>query len=430
MNQLYQEAFDQWVLSDLADSTAECIPKKILDSKEMQTIEGFYALQMQWLINISHSPYDQWQKIYGKELDVGKEQQEFKTQSSFRDSKKNDSRRVLKLTLTDGRKTVVGLEYSPIPCLNTKMAPGVKVLISGKIRCANHVLLLEAQNVKILGGELSTLAIEYAYENVLLRALNKPINPNPKLDYEEDAASQIAPTQEFRLPAKPMQSTRSIPQQQLIQPAASIPSLDEDEDDAIFCDIDIDQITAIATSQTNQNSSRNISTEDEMFSEINIEVQSTSKPTETSSRSTSFRSSSQEETSVSNVCDKNYPFKLRGINLATIDQMISATNSDKVKIQHLMIKAEIDSIVEPTRITRSQWSLGALLADNISSSQFQVRFSNSVLEKLSGTTGREMQEMNALRKNRPQLEHDIQKVMKYFDIWQIQCNILFSLNRF
>lgn len=56
--------------------------------------------------------------------------------------------------------------------------------LTGPMRCINHVLLLESKNVKILGGELESLLIENAFENVLLRALNKPMNPNPKTDYK------------------------------------------------------------------------------------------------------------------------------------------------------------------------------------------------------------------------------------------------------
>lgn len=43
--------------------------------------------------------------------------------------------------------------------------------------------MLEPKNVKVLGGEIDKYLIVNAYENVLLRQLNQPINPIPKTDY-------------------------------------------------------------------------------------------------------------------------------------------------------------------------------------------------------------------------------------------------------
>lgn len=92
-------------------------------------------------------------------------------------------KRVLKLELTDGHQTVTAMEYSPIPCLKTHLTPGIKIVLTGPMRCVNHVLLLEAKNVQLLAGEVSTMTIENAYENVLRRILNQPMNPNPRTDY-------------------------------------------------------------------------------------------------------------------------------------------------------------------------------------------------------------------------------------------------------
>lgn len=91
---------------------------------------------------------------------------------------------MIKLELTDGYRTVSALEYSPIPILNTQLAPGLKVLVIGPLRCVNHILFLEAKNLKILGGEVATFTIDNAYENVLHKKLNQPINPNPITEYQ------------------------------------------------------------------------------------------------------------------------------------------------------------------------------------------------------------------------------------------------------
>lgn len=92
-------------------------------------------------------------------------------------------KRVLKLQLTDGHQTVTAMEYRPVPMLHTKLTPGCKCLILGPVRCVNKVLMLESKNVKLLGGEVAKYVVENAFENVLLRQLNRPLNPNPKTEY-------------------------------------------------------------------------------------------------------------------------------------------------------------------------------------------------------------------------------------------------------
>lgn len=186
-NQLFEQADEQWQLSDLSDSGGPCLPNSIFNEKQSHTITGIFPLQLQYLIDIAESAYDQWQKMHNKQLDEGKEQQEFK-QTQATGQQRNTAatakaRRVLKLELFDGRRSVTAMEYRPIPCLNTKLTPGTKVLVSGPLRCVNHVLLLEAKNIRMIGGEVGTLLIQNAFENVLLRKLNRPLNPNPKTNY-------------------------------------------------------------------------------------------------------------------------------------------------------------------------------------------------------------------------------------------------------
>ena len=93
---------------------------------------------------------------------------------------------MLKLELSDGHRTVIALEYRPIPVLNTKISPGYKLLITGPLKVVNKVLLLESKNVKLLGGEVDTLLIVNALENLLLKKLGEPMVNNPRMDYAED----------------------------------------------------------------------------------------------------------------------------------------------------------------------------------------------------------------------------------------------------
>lgn len=77
-NELCEKAQEQWELSDLSDSGVPCLPQSIRIQKTCHEINGTFPVQMQYLIDISESAYNQWQKIRDKEVDIGKEQPEFK----------------------------------------------------------------------------------------------------------------------------------------------------------------------------------------------------------------------------------------------------------------------------------------------------------------------------------------------------------------
>lgn len=77
IDQLFQQAEEQWELSDLGDSGIKCLPDSIFNKKECHTINGTFPLQMQFLLDISESPYDQLQRMQDKETEVSKEQPEF-----------------------------------------------------------------------------------------------------------------------------------------------------------------------------------------------------------------------------------------------------------------------------------------------------------------------------------------------------------------
>lgn len=85
-NQLYQQADEQWELSDLGDSGIKCLPDTIFNDKNSHIINGTFPVQLQQLLDISESPYDQLQNIQNKEIEMGKEQPEFK-QSALKTKK-------------------------------------------------------------------------------------------------------------------------------------------------------------------------------------------------------------------------------------------------------------------------------------------------------------------------------------------------------
>ncbi|ETN67000.1 hypothetical protein AND_001203 [Anopheles darlingi] len=183
---LFEFAFSQWLLADLREIGVAVLPTGFNSRTEQYTLNGSFPIQMHQLIDISESAYDQWRKMYDKKLDEADDEVQMRKNQTQHTKK----RRMLKLELSDGKQTVTAMEHSPIRCLNTKLAPGSKILLSGPLRCINSVLFLEPKNVRLLGGEIDVLLIDNAYENVLLRAMNKPINPNPKIEYEESEVEE------------------------------------------------------------------------------------------------------------------------------------------------------------------------------------------------------------------------------------------------
>ncbi|CAO1420605.1 unnamed protein product [Diamesa tonsa] len=199
---LFSSAMDQYLLGDLTEIAIPTLPDSIALKKEPFILNGKFTLQMMQLIDISESPYDQWRKLHNKVLD---DVDETRGPKNFQPKKK----RMLKLTLTDGIKTVIAMEYKIIPALNTKFPPGIKLQLIGPINCVNHVLMLESKNIKNLGGEVDTLLIENAYENILLALLNKPMNPNPVSDYLEDTLVLETDRTNSNIVPTPMNTTSS-----------------------------------------------------------------------------------------------------------------------------------------------------------------------------------------------------------------------------
>lgn len=129
------------------------------------------------------------------------------------------------------------MEMSPIPCLHTKLPPGVKILICGPIKVVNKVLYLEAKNVKVLGGEVDTLLITNAYENIILKALNEPLTAKPKRDYYEPPVTVEPVRRPHNIAPKPMP---------LAKPQNPKP-IDDYFDDSDFDSVNLDNLQGLST---------------------------------------------------------------------------------------------------------------------------------------------------------------------------------------
>ncbi|XP_053670396.1 uncharacterized protein LOC128720728 [Anopheles nili] len=232
---LFQFAYSQWLLADLTNIGIPVLPPDFDKKVEQHTLSGSFPLQMQYMIDISEPAYEQWRNLYDKKLDEADDEVQMRRNQAPNVKK----RRMLKLMLTDGKQTVVALEHSPISCLYTQLLPGLKLQLTGPLRCVNNVIFLESKNVRVLGGEVDVLLITNAYENVLLRVLNRPANPNPKLDYEEVEVSEIKNRPNYKAIESIPMNTHSVAKE--YQRKSQVVD-EEDVDDSLLLGIDLDMV--------------------------------------------------------------------------------------------------------------------------------------------------------------------------------------------
>ncbi|KAL3277372.1 hypothetical protein HHI36_012721, partial [Cryptolaemus montrouzieri] len=172
-DQLQQEVHNQWLAQDARAIEVPVLPPD-LSTKKYMLLNGNYSLQVMQVVDISKPKYWQLQQIRKESALTGPTRNE--TIESI-----GTGKRVLQLTLTDGVQYVEAMEYKPIPILNINLTPGIKVRLSGPITIRRGRLMLQEQNIRILGGEVDDLLVSNAAENVLSRALNLPENPNPQI---------------------------------------------------------------------------------------------------------------------------------------------------------------------------------------------------------------------------------------------------------
>lgn len=65
------------------------------------------------------------------------------------------------------------------------------------------------------------------------------------------------------------------------------------------------------------------------------------------------------------ILDLNYPFKLRGLSLVTIDQLMKIEDYEALRGREFFVKADILNVYEKLRITVDEiWSVGVVLRDS------------------------------------------------------------------
>ncbi|XP_076665685.1 uncharacterized protein LOC143367598 [Andrena cerasifolii] len=176
----------QWQLSDLRETNNEngSLPHDLSRQKFIILSEN-YILQVEQMYDIATSKYKQLEQIRNTRISEV-EPSETENLEKWEPPKK----RMIQLRLTDGLQNVIAIEYNYMSRLNDMLLPGYKVLIIGPVKCRKGVLLLEEGKLKGIGGEVDSLLIPNALENILARALNLQENPDP---YNDDRSKSNNP---------------------------------------------------------------------------------------------------------------------------------------------------------------------------------------------------------------------------------------------
>lgn len=66
---LLSKAYGQWLLADLKEVGLPSLPASINNNPKRHSVTGKYALQVNFMLDISSSPYDQLRSLYNKQLD-------------------------------------------------------------------------------------------------------------------------------------------------------------------------------------------------------------------------------------------------------------------------------------------------------------------------------------------------------------------------
>lgn len=196
---IFDHLFLQFLYSNLSDSLNPEMRIPVHAAKVV--IIKRMVFQMVSYTNISFSLYEQlsentrndddlsWFHGGGTKIhDEGNRDLErdhtFEKNNNFRPQKKK--RGMLKLELTDGVNTVKAIELEEIFDL-TFLVPGVKIILTGHVKCRRGVLLLDNSNCDLLGGRIQSIEIDKVKQ--LSMQLNVDLDAEKKRRQESLAQS-------------------------------------------------------------------------------------------------------------------------------------------------------------------------------------------------------------------------------------------------
>ncbi|TNM90952.1 hypothetical protein fugu_003241 [Takifugu bimaculatus] len=127
--------------SDLRPIGRKFLPSDI-NSGKTEELEGPCVLQLQKVRNISAS----------------KDHEE-----------SQGAPRMLRLQMTDGHTTCVGLEYKPLSKISLNTPPGTKIKLLGTVQVKNGFVLLDDSNISVLGGEVEHMVEKWELQRSLAK---------------------------------------------------------------------------------------------------------------------------------------------------------------------------------------------------------------------------------------------------------------------
>lgn len=186
---LNDKVYEQWLHADLTELGTCSLPFG-LSQKRTAPLSGYFALQINSVRDVGQPAYAQLQRVRRAD----NENARVSAEQSHQPAWEPKPSRMLMMQLTDGTSVVQGMEYRVIPALNHNLKPGTKILISGNITSRHGVLLLTRENMTVLGGEVESLLVTNALENVLARKLGMEETQQPQ-QFEDIAPTQVPPSQ-------------------------------------------------------------------------------------------------------------------------------------------------------------------------------------------------------------------------------------------
>lgn len=317
--------------------------------------------------------------------------------------------RMLKLELTDGARTVVAMEHQSIAALSTKLVPGCKVRLSGPLRVINRILFLTPGTIQVLGGELDSLLITNAYENVLLRKLDKPTKLTPTMNYVEPSVVESNQnSRTVRNNTRPADFSR---------PTAHDPfddAMDEDFLDMAMARVEENQSRAsepISSSGTTQSSSAPAAQERmrELLPDLHDFIDTSMLLNDDDPFDVAAIQSAMEKND-GEIFSAGYEFQFESAYLSTIDQ-IQEKDIERLTAKMIIVKAKFEVVVEKLRFigdSGHEATMSIILQDSWSRGKLRVQVASKVIDKLLIYDTKELREMFKNLQRQPQVRDEIQ----------------------
>lgn len=180
--------------SDLRPIGKKCLPTDI-NSGRVEKLEGPCVLQVQKVRNIS-APKDH--------------------------EESQGAPRMLRLQMTDGHTTCVGLEFKHLSKISINTPPGTKVKLLGTVQIKNGLLLLDDSKISVLGGEVDHMVEKWELQRSLAKHSRNNIGaeggPPPFVPFGQKCAR------------KEEVDTRELDQRKTLQTQTVLKNVDENDE--------------------------------------------------------------------------------------------------------------------------------------------------------------------------------------------------------